>query len=300
MPRPVWKGAISFGVVTIPVRAFSSTQDKDVAFNLLHDKCHTRLKQQRYCPVCEREVAWEEVVRGYQYAKGKYVVLTGEDFEKLPLPTKDTISLSSFVKDEEIDPVYYDKTYFLEPDRAGLKAYALLTRALEQKGLTGVAEVAFRNRERLCALRPSDGTLMLETLHYPDEIQEENRPRLPDVVISDRELEMANSLIELMEEPFQPEKFHDDYQAALKEVVESKIEGEDVVQAPPPPPAKVADLMAALKASVEAAGSKAGGKRTARKPTKKASEAEDRSESGAERTAEAGPRPTRRRAKQVA
>jgi DNA end-binding protein Ku len=204
--------------------------------------------------VCDREVEWGEVVRGYQHAKGRYVVLTDEDFDKLPLPTKDTISLASFVKHEEIDPVYYDKTYYLEPDRAGLKAYALLAKALEQKGLSGVAEVAFRNRERLCALRPSDGTLLLETLHYPDEIREENRPRLPDVVVTDKELAMAESLIELLEEPFEPEKFHDDYHAALEDMVAAKLDGEEDVDAPPAPPAKMTDLVAALKARVEAAG----------------------------------------------
>jgi len=258
MPRSIWNGLISFGMVSIPVKLFTATDSKDISFHLLHRECNSRLKQLRWCPVCEREVEWGETVRGYEYAKEQHVIMTDEDFDKLPLPSKRTIELAAFVKAEEIDPVYYEKSYYLEADEVGIKPFALLMKALREKNLTAVAKIAIRNKERLCALRPMDGTLMLETLYYPDEIRVERGTEVPEVQVSDRELEMASTLIDLLADSFEPEKYQDDYRRALMEIIEAKLQGEEFVEAPAAAPAKVTDLMAALKASVEAAKKRRG------------------------------------------
>jgi DNA end-binding protein Ku len=252
MPRAIWSGAISFGMVNIPVNLFAATQDEDISFHLLHEECGNRVKQLRWCPFHERAVEWDEVVRGYEYARNEFVVLTDEDFEKLPLPSKHTIDLSAFVHSEEIDPIYYEKSYYLEPRQEGAKAYALLMRVLEKKGLTGLAKIAIRNKERLCALRPQGKNLVLETLYYPDEIRAGKEAEATEVSVSEKEVEMAMTLVDVLSEPFQPEKYHDDYRQALMELIEAKRKGQEVV-APSPPRGKIVDLMAALRESVEAA-----------------------------------------------
>ncbi len=252
MPRSIWNGVISFGMVSIPVKLYTATQSKDISFHLLHKECNTRLQQLRWCPTHERAVEWSEVVRGYEYARDEHVILTEEDFEKLPLPSKQTVELSAFVKAEEIDPVYYEKSYYLEPDAKGIKPFALLMTALREKRLTGIAKIAVRNKEQLCALRPMDGTLILETLFYPDEIRVE-KTELPDVTISDKELEMAYTLIDLLSEEFEPEKYKDEYRDALMKLIEAKLEGEELPEVAAAGPAKVTDIMSALRASVEAA-----------------------------------------------
>ncbi len=252
MPRPIWKGAISFGVVSIPVRLYAATSDKEISFHLLHKDDNSRIKYLRWCPIDERVVENEEIVKGYEYAKGQYVVLTDEDFDRLPLPTRHTIELLSFVKAEEIDPVYYDKSYFLEPDQLGAKPYALMFRALTERGLAALAKVALRTKERLCAVSPRKDVLMMETLYYPNEIQVEKAPA-PDILVSKQELSMAFTFIDLLTGPFEPEKFHDRYQDALQETIEAKLQGREVVAAPPAPAVAPVDLMSALRASVEAA-----------------------------------------------
>lgn len=253
MPRSIWNGLISFGMVSIPVKLYTATESKDISFHLLHEECNSRLKQLRWCPACEREVEWDGIVRGYEYGKEQHVIVTDDDFEKLPLPSKRTIELSGFVEAKEIDPVFYEKSYYLQPDEAGVKPFALLMKALREKQLTAVAKIAIRNKERLCALRPLDGTLMLETLFYPDEIRVERGTEAPEVQVSERELEMAATFIDLLQEPFEPEKYQDEYRRALMEIIEAKLQGEEFVEAPAAPTAKITDLMTALKASVEAA-----------------------------------------------
>jgi len=276
MPRSIWNGVISFGMVSIPVKLYTATQSKDVSFHLLHKECGTRLQQQRWCPEHERAVEWGEVVRGYEYARDEHVIMSDEDFDKLPLPSKQTVELSAFVKAEEIDPVFYEKSYYLEPDAKGLKPFALLMTALKKKGLTGIAKIAVRNKEQLCALRAMDGTLVLETLYYPDEIRVE-KSELPDVTISDKELDMAYTLIELLTEDFEPEKYKDEYREALMQVIEAKLEGEEMPKVAAAKPAKVTDIMTALRASVEAA-----------KKRKKGEEAEAEEEEAPARRRKAG------------
>src|SRR5215210_2091919 len=194
MARAIWSGSISFGMVSIPVKLFGATESRDISFNLLHSTCGTRLQQKRWCPTDEVEVPWSETVRGYEYSKGQYIILTEEDFERLPLPSKHTIDLSAFVQEQEIDPVFYERSYYLEPGERAEKPYALLLRALEKKGLTAVASITIRKKEQLCALRPHQGTIMLETLYYPDEVRQERGVDLNSVKLSDRELEMAFTL----------------------------------------------------------------------------------------------------------
>ena len=184
--RAIWSGAITFGMVNIPVKLFSATTARDLSFNLVHATCGTRVQQKRWCPTEDVEVPWEEIVRGYEYAKGQFVTLTDEDFEQLPLPSRHTIDITAFVESEEIDPVFYEKSYYLEPDARNEKAYALLLRALEERNLTGIATITMRKKEQLCSLRSQGGTLMLETLFYPDEIREERGMDLGAVKVSDR------------------------------------------------------------------------------------------------------------------
>src|SRR5919199_2138096 len=258
MPRSIWTGVISFGMVSIPVRLLPATQDKDIAFHLLHRPDHSRIKLKRWCPVDDREVPNEELVRAYEVSKDEYVEVTDEDLEQLPLPTKHTIELSAFVKADQIDPIYYQKTYYLEPEDTGLKPYALLMKVLESKQTTGVAKIAIRNKEQLCALRPKNGTLVLETLYYPDEIREHEQS-LPDVLVNDREVAVAASLVDALSEPFDPSRYHDNYREALLELIASKTEGREVVVSEAATaPTQVTDLMAALRASVEAARKRRG------------------------------------------
>jgi DNA end-binding protein Ku len=251
--RSIWSGVITFGMVSIPVKLFPATQDKDVAFHQLHRPDHSRIKYKKFCATEDEEVDPDDIVRAYEVSKDQYVEITDEDLEKLPLPAKHTIELSAFVKATEVDPVYYDKSYYLEPDETGVKPYALLLKVLDQKRVMGVATIAIRNKESLCALRPLDSTLLLETLHYPDEIRERDLD-IPNAAVNDRELAVAGTLVEALQEPFAPDKYHDHYREALLELIASKTEGREVVvPANEPSGAPVTDLMAALRASIEAA-----------------------------------------------
>jgi DNA end-binding protein Ku len=266
-PRSIWKGAIAFGMVSIPVRLFTATQDKDVSFHLLHQPDHSRIKFARKCAVEEREVPQDELVRAFEVSKGEYVEITDEDLEQLPLPAKHTIELSSFVSAADIDPIYYDTSYYLEPEEIGLKAYALLLKVIEKKRVIGLASIAIRNKESLCALRVQDGGLLLETLHYPDEIRERETSR-PDVLVNERELDVAGSLIDALAGPVEPAQYHDRYREALLELIASKTAGHQVVapetadnQGEP----EVPDLMAALRASIDAARSRSQGSAPAKR-----------------------------------
>jgi DNA end-binding protein Ku len=273
VPRAIWKGVITFGMVSIPVQLYPATQDKDVSFHLLHKPDHSRIKFKRWCAAEDREVEQDELVKAFEVSKDQYVEITDEDLEKLPLPARHTIELSAFVSAEEIDPIYYEKSYYLEPEETGVKPYALLMKVLEKKGVTGVASIALRNKESLCALRPMDGTILLETLHYPDEIRERDAS-LPDVTVNERELAIASTLVDALAEPFDPSKYHDHYREALLELIKAKTEGREVVAAESATPGQVTDIMEALRASLEQARKrKSGGdgeepKQAAAKPRK--------------------------------
>lgn len=252
MARSIWKGVITFGMVSIPVRLFSATEDKDVSFHLLHQPDHSRVKFRRFCAAEDQEVPNEELIKAYEISKDQYVEITDEDLDKLPLPSRHTIELSSFVDAEEIDPIYYEKSYYLEPEETGVKPFALLMKVLDKKRVTGVATIALRNKESLCALRPLDGTLLLETLHYPDEIRAREQI-VTDVPVNDKELAVASTLVEALQTEFDPSQYHDRYREALLELIENKAQGREVVEPETPEAPQVTDLMAALRASIEAA-----------------------------------------------
>ncbi|HEY9772964.1 MAG TPA: Ku protein [Planktothrix sp.] len=249
--RAIWSGVITFGMVSIPVKMYTATENKDISFNQLHSPCKSRIKEQKFCQVCDRKIESEEIEKGYEYGKGQYVVISKDDLEKIPLPSKGAIEITSFVQLEQIDPVQYEKSYFIEPDEAAKKPFALFMRAIQEKGMIAIAKVAIRSKERLCCLRPVDGTLVMHTLLYPDEIRIERGRALPDVQVSDKELAMAGSLIDLMTEEFEPEKYKDQYREALMQVIEAKAEGRELATAEVAPQPNVVDLMDALRASME-------------------------------------------------
>ncbi len=251
--RAVWSGVISFGMVSIPVKLHTATRSKDISFNLLHATCGTKLQQKRWCPYHDAEVPWDEVVRGYPYAKGEYVTLTDEDFEKVPLPSLHTLEISAFVAESEIDPVFFEKTYYLTPGERGEKPYALLLRAMQDKDLVAIATITIRKKEQLCALRAQDGVLMLDTLYYADEVVAEPQVDIDESRISKEELTMAHRLVELLQKPFKPEEYHDRYREAISAVIDAKLEGKEVVTPPPSAETKVIDLAEALARSVAAA-----------------------------------------------
>ena len=291
MARPTWKGVISFGMVNIPVHLTPATKSKDISFRTLHATCNTPLKEKRWCPVCDQEVTQDEVARGHEYARGKYVVLSEEDLEALPLASKHTIALQAFVKADQIDPLFYEKSYFLEPEEGGLKGYALLMKALEDKGLVAIAKIALARKERLCALRQVGGTMLLDTLHYDDEIREEDRPDVPTALVNKKELDVAYSLIAALTEDFDPEQYQDEYRTALLQLIDAKQEKKDPKEMTAEPKLKRVtggdDLLEALRASVLAVkgGGKNGSARKAVKTAVKAAPARKASKTGTKRAA---------------
>jgi len=257
-PRAIWRGTISFGMVSIPVNLYTATESHDVRFHLLHKRDGVRLKNVRWCPKDEKAVPWDEVVRGFEYAKGKYVPISEEDLDHLPVKTVHTVDISDFVKLEEVDPIYYDKAYYLAPEEAGVKAFALLRQALQQTGRAAVAKVAIRDRENLCLVRPYEDLLSMETMFYANEIRSTDDIAADGAKVSPKELQMAVSLIENLSDSFDAERYQDEYQAALKQVIDAKVEGAPLPEAPTEKGAKVVDLMEALRASVEQTRKKGG------------------------------------------
>ena len=264
MPRAMWKGAISFGLVSVPVGLYTATEEKSLHFNQLHDEDFGRIKYQRVCSKCGEMVDFEHIVKGYEYEKDKYVVLTDEDFDAVPVESSKAIDIVQFVDLADIDPIYFQKSYYLVPEETGLKAYTLLRRAMEEDGRVAIAKVAFREKEHLAALRFKDNVFVLETMFWPDEIRAADFEVLDKKVqIRDQEVQMAKSLIDNLTEAFKPDAFRDEYRDALLDIVEKKVSGEEIEVFPEPEPTKVVDLMEALKASVEQTKKKAAPKKAA-------------------------------------
>jgi DNA end-binding protein Ku len=239
-------------MVSIPVSLYTATESHDVRFHLLHKRDGVRLKNVRWCPKDEKAVPWDEVVRGFEYAKGRYVPISDEDLEHLPVKTVHTIDISDFVKLEEVDPIYFDKAYYLAPEEAGVKAFALLRQALAETGRAAVAKVAIRDKENLCLVRPYQDVLTMETMLYANEIRPTQEIAVNGARVSPKELQMAVSLIENLSDSFDPQRYHDEYQAALKQLIDAKVEGAPLPTAPSERGEKIVDLMEALRASVEA------------------------------------------------
>ncbi|SHF21979.1 Ku protein [Desulforamulus putei] len=263
--RPLWKGAVSFGLVYVPVKMYAATERKNVKFNYLHEKCKTPIQYRRYCPYCDTEVAIEEIVRGYEYEKGKYVVMKEEDFEHLPGENTRSINIVDFVNLQDIDPLYYDKGYYLAPGEGGQKVYELLKKSMQETGKVAVARVVIRNKESLAVLRVANGVLTMSTMFYPDEVRKPLAiPELDyHVDVNDNELKMAVNLINNLSAEFQPEKYTDHYREQLMEVIQARVAGEGVEVAPVPQIDKVVDLMSALKASIDLAKQEREGKKKA-------------------------------------
>jgi len=254
----MWKGVISFGMVSIPVRLYVATESHSVSFRQLCGEHLSPIKYKRWCAAGDHEVSFADIVKGYEVGADNYVVIEDAELENLPLPTVRQIEIGEFVPNDDIEAgLYFKSAYYVEPEHAGAKPYHLLGRALKETGMTAVAKVAFRDREHLCALRPLDGALLLNTLHWPDEIRPvaELKGLNADVEVNPRELQMAKALVDsLAEERFDPGRYQDNYHQALMEIVNAKVEGAEVVTAPAVEAAPaVMDLMEALKASVEAA-----------------------------------------------
>ncbi len=256
MAQTIWKGAVSFGLVSIPVRLYAATEERDVSFRQVHEPDGGRIRYKRVCEKDGEEVQYRDIAKGYELPDGRIVVLTADDFANLPLPSRKTIEVLQFVPAEQIDPAYFARTYYLQADGVGSKPYVLLRDALERVGRVAVVKVALRNRESLAMLRPKDGVLVLQTMLWPDEVRDSSfAAPAEDVDVRAQEVAMAESYIETLSEDFDPSAFSDDYRAALEELVAAKSSGEDVheLETAEPEQGTVVDLMAALKASVEAA-----------------------------------------------
>jgi Ku protein len=256
--RSIWRGAINFGMVTIPCKLYTATEQKDVRFHLVHKKDGARIVEKRFCSEEDREVPWEEVGKGYEVSKGEYVVLDREEVQEAGAPQESarTIDIGDFVEIEEIDPIYFEKSYFLEPTDVGVKPFNLLRRALEETGRVAVAKVAIRTKERLATLRVYDSTMVLETMYWPDEIRSVDQLELPSGKAANpqaREVDMARTLIESLASHFDPEQYKDEFRGALLDLVERKMKGERRSAKRRRPEPKVVDLMQALQASLDTA-----------------------------------------------
>ncbi len=270
MPRTMWKGAISFGLVSIPVGLYPATEEKSIRFNQLHDEDMGRIKYKRTCSIDGEEVQFEHIVKGYETDKDRYVILTDEDFDAVPIESSRAIDIVQFVDLSEIDPMQYQKSYYLVPEETGVKAYQLLREALEKENKVGIAKVAFRDKEHLAALRFRDDVFVLETMYWPDEIRPAQFDTLDkNVKIRPQELQMAQTLIENLTQPWNPDEYKDEYREALLEIIEKKAAGEQIEAIEAAPVSKVVDLMDALKASVEAVKKEQPDEET-KKPRKKA------------------------------
>jgi DNA end-binding protein Ku len=257
MPRAIWSGAISFGLVNVPIKLYSATSPKTVRFHQLHARDGVRIQQRRVCPADGEEVSYEDLVKGFEIAPDRYVIVRQAELDALdPRHTK-TIDIEAFVELAEIDPVYYDNAYHVAPSTGGAKPYALLLSAMEQAGKVALGRFVLRTRQQLCALRPANGVLVLSTMLYGDEVNAPERldelETLDDVEANEREVAMAGQLIESLSVPFDPTAYRDEYRERVLELIERKAAGEEIaVQPEPAAPAAVPDLMAALEASVAA------------------------------------------------
>lgn len=281
--RPIWRGTISFGMVTIPIKLYPATEDRDVHFHLLHAKDLAPIEQKRFCSIENVEVPWRDVVRGVETETGEWLAIDPAEIEEAGPETVHTIEIGDFVELGEIDPIYFEKTYYLEPADVGARPFLLLRRALEETGRVAVARVAIRTKERLATLRTYDDTLVLETMYWPDEIRSTSQLALPagqKAAPSGREVQMARSLVENLSGRFDPSQYEDRYRIALQELIERKARGEARNARRRKPEPKVTDLMAALEASVRAARDARG-----RETTEKAKPAEEKERARRRRSA---------------
>ncbi len=253
--RPYWRGHISFGLVTFPVKLYTATEEKDVRFRLLHRECLTPIKNQRYCPHHDAVIEWKDVVRGYEVSKGKFVTVTDEELEGIPIDTSHSVNIAGFIELPEIDPLYYERSYYVAPDEGGAKAFVLLRDALKEVNRVAVGQVVIREKEYPVALRPYEGAMVMATLYYADEVRAlSGLEEFPvEAKVHPNERKMAIQLVENLAMEFQIAEFRDEYREKLLAMIKAKAEGEAVVTPKAAAPGKVIDLMEALRRSVEMA-----------------------------------------------
>src|SRR5947207_2962935 len=279
MARAIWKGSISFGLVNIPIALYPATRREELKFRLLRKSDLSPVNYKRVAEKDGKEVPWDQIVKGYEYEKGRYVVLKEEDFERVDLEATQTVDIQDFVDVDDIDPMFFYKPYYLEPQKGGDKAYALLRDALQDSKKVGIAKVVIKTRQHLAGVKPEDSALVLELMHFADELADTEKLHVPKKVeVGKREMTMAKSLIDSMSAKWDPSKYRDDYREALMEVIEEKVEagGKEIEEKPKkaPKPTKVIDLVSVLQKSLEQTGAKkkttAKSRRKQKQPAKKA------------------------------
>src|SRR5712692_7348450 len=259
--RAIWKGTVSFGLVNIPIALYPATRKEELKFRLLRKDDLSPVNYKRVAEKDGKEVPWDEIVKGYEYEKGKYVVLREEDFQRVDLEATQTVDIQDFVDIDEINPMFFYKPYYLEPQKGGDKAYALLRDSLQESKKVGIAKVVIKTRQYLAGVKPEDGALVLELMHFADELAETSQLRIPKKVeVGKREMNMATALVDSMSSKWNPEKYKDDYREALMEVIEEKVEagGKEIEEKPrkAPKPTKIIDLVSVLQKSLEETGGK--------------------------------------------
>src|ERR671925_376389 len=274
MARSIWSGAISFGLVNVPVKLYSAVSRKTVRFNQLNAETGNRIQQKRVDPDTGEEVPYEQIVKGFELTKDRYVVITPDELDALDPERTRTIQIEDFVDQSDIDPIYYDHPYYLVPDKGAAKAYGLLLNAMAASDKVAIARVVIRSKEALVAIRPAGDLLMMETMIFHDEVVPhddlDDLPDSKDLKVSDREVKMAQQLIDSLSGDFEPEKYHDEYREKVLDLIERKASGEEIaVQPEAPEPAKVPDLMDALEASLAAVKSGDGDEPAKKKPARK-------------------------------
>jgi len=253
MASTVWKGHLTFGLVSFPVKLYSAARSESISFNQLHKHDNSRVKQVLYCQAEDKPIPRSEIVKGFEYEKDRYVVIEDEEVKKVAPASAKVMEILEFVKSDEVDPIYMETSYYMAPDEAGEKPYALLFEALRKSGYVGVAKIAMHNREHVVILRPGKNGVLMHTMYYTHEIRQVDEFRTDLSLVKDKELALANNLIEALSGEFDPSKYHDNYRDNLLRMIESKKAGQEVVATPEPQQSKVVDIMEALKASLAAA-----------------------------------------------
>jgi DNA end-binding protein Ku len=250
MATTVWKGHLTFGLISMPVRMFAAARGERISFNQLHKECHSRLKQPLFCPVCNRNVERSEIVKGYEYEKDQYVLFSEEELDKIEPPSARVMEILEFVKLSEMDPLYFDSSYYVSPEDAGVKAYQLLMKAMEQSGYGAIAKLTMHQREHIVIVRPGTKGMTLHTMFYSNEIRAAESVPTDKVEVKDQEKKLAQQLIESLAAPFDPQKYRDEYQENLRAMISAKLQGWQVTEVAQPHLAPVIDLMEALKKSL--------------------------------------------------
>jgi DNA end-binding protein Ku len=252
MASSVWKGHLTFGLVSLPVRLFTAARSESLSFNQLHKHDNSRVKQVLYCQAEDKPIPRDEIVKGYEYEKGKYVVIADEDIKKVAPKTAKVMEIQEFVKAGDVDPVYLESSYYMAPDEGGEKPYALLFEALRQTKYYAIAKIAMHNREHIVVVRPGEKGMVLHTMYYADEVRRTEEFRTDTSNVTEREMNLAKMLVESLAANFEPEKYHDTYRTNLRQMIDAKVEGHKVVETPETHIAPVIDIMEALKKSLEA------------------------------------------------